>query len=104
MAHTEKPDEQQSVVEEEPVDNNNLSTNGSHASQDTDLADDEEYIEMDVYEQDSFYEQEMESEFMAPMFDSQDHHRDMMAMLMNEGYLTQEIKLWKAHMKSSKTA
>ena len=41
---------------------------------------------------------------MAPMFDSQDHHRDTMATLTNEGYSTQEIKLWKAHMKSSKTA
>ena len=103
-AHTEKPDEQQSVVEEEPVDNDNLSTNGSHASQDADLADDEEYVEMDVYEQDSFYEQETESEFMAPMFDSQNHHRDTMATLTNEGYSTQEIKLRKARMKSSKTA
>ena len=52
-AHTEKPDEQQSVAEEEPVDNNNLSTNESHVSQDADLADNEEYIEMDVYEQDN---------------------------------------------------
>jgi hypothetical protein len=49
-AHTEKPDEHQSMADAEQVDDDKSSTNGSHASQDTELADDEEYVEMDIYE------------------------------------------------------
>jgi hypothetical protein len=103
-AHTEQPDEHQSATEEDHADDGRSSTNGSHASQDADLADDEEYVEMDVYEQNSYYEQETESEFIAPMFDSEDQRRDTMATMANEGYPTREIKLRKARMKSSKTA
>jgi hypothetical protein len=103
-AHTEKPDEHQSMADAEQVDDDKSSTNGSHASQDAELADDEEYVEMDIYEQNSYYERETETEFMAPLFDSQDHHGDMMATLTNEGHSTQEIKIRKARMKSSKSA
>jgi hypothetical protein len=69
VAHTEKLDEHQSIAEAEQMDNDKSSTNGSHTSQDAELADDEEYIEMDIYEQNSYYEQETETEFMAPLFD-----------------------------------
>jgi hypothetical protein len=103
-AHMEKPDEHQSMADAEQVDDDKSSTNGSHTSQDAELADDEEYVEMDVYKQNSYYEHEMETEFMAPLFDLQDHHGDMMATLTNEGHSTQEIKIWKARMKSSKSA
>jgi hypothetical protein len=103
-AHTEHPDEQQSLAEEEQVDNNKLSTTGSHTSQDAELADDEEYVKMDIYEQESQYDQGTESEFLAPMFDLQDHQRDMVATLTNEGQSIQEIRQQKARMKSSKTS
>jgi hypothetical protein len=41
---------------------------------------------------------------MASLFNLQDHHGDMMVTLMNEGHSTQEIKIQKAHIKSSKSA
>ena len=102
-AHTEKPNDHQSVAEE-PVDDNKSSTHGSPASHNADLADDEEYVEMDVYEQNSFYERDTETEFIAPMFDVESHRKDTMATMTNEGYATREIKLRKARMKASKTA
>jgi hypothetical protein len=104
MAYIEKLDEHQSMAEAEQVDDNKSSINGLHASQDAELADDDKYVKMDVYEQNCYYEYEMETKFMAPLFDSQDHHGNIMVTLMNEGYSTQEIKIWKAHMKSSKAA
>lgn len=86
------------------MENDKLSTAGSHTSQDTELADDEEYVEMDVYEQESQYDQGTESEFLAPLFDSQDHQGDMVATLTNGGQSIREIRQRKARMKSSKTS
>ena len=54
-AHTEKPEDLQNGIEEQ-ADDDKLSAHGSHASHDTNLADDEEYVEMDIYEQNSLYE------------------------------------------------
>ena len=53
-AHTEKPDDTQNNIEGQ-ADNEKSSAHGSHASHDADLADDKEYMEMDVYKQNSFY-------------------------------------------------
>jgi hypothetical protein len=102
-AHTEKPEDPQNGVEEQ-ADDDKSSAHGSRASHDANLTDDEEYMEMDVYEQNSFYERETETEFIAPMFDVGNHHNEMMATLMNEGAVTREIRLWKARVKMSKTA
>ena len=102
-AHTEKPDDTQNDVEGQ-ADDDKSSADGSHASHDADLADDKEYVEMDVYEQNSSYERETEMEFMAPMFDVGDHCHDTMATLTNGGTITREIKLRKAHVRTSKTA
>jgi hypothetical protein len=54
-AHTEKPKDPQNGVEEQ-ADDDKSSAHSSRASHDANLADDEEYVEMDVYEQNSFYE------------------------------------------------
>jgi hypothetical protein len=102
-AHTEKPEDPQNGVEEQ-VDDDKSSAHGSRASHDANLADDKEYVEMDVYEQNSFYERETETEFIAPMFDVGNHRNETMATLMNEGAVTREIRLRKARVKMSKTA
>lgn len=102
-AHTAKPEDLQNGIEE-LADDGNSSAHNSHASHDANLADDEEYVEMDVYEQNSFYERETETEFIAPMFDVGDHRSDTMATLTNEGTATREIRLRKARVKTSKTA
>ena len=54
-AHTEKSDDTQNDVEGQ-ADDDKSSAHRSHASHDTDLTDDKEYVEMDVYEQNSSYE------------------------------------------------
>ena len=83
-AHTEKPKDLQNGVEEQ-ADSDKSSAHGSHASHDTNLTDDEEYVEMDVYEQNSFYERETDTKFLTPMFDVGDHCNDTMATLTNKG-------------------
>ena len=102
-AHTEKPDDNQNDIEGQ-ADNDKSSAHGSHASHDADLADDKEYVEMDIYKQNSSYERETEMEFMAPMFDVGDHRYDTMATLTNRGTITREIKLRNARVRTSKTA
>jgi hypothetical protein len=60
-AHTEKPEDPQNGVEEQADDDKSLA-HGSCASHDANLTDDEEYVEMDVYEQNNFYERETETQ------------------------------------------
>jgi hypothetical protein len=50
----EKPEDPQNGVKEQ-ADDDKSSAHSSRASHDANLADDEEYMEMDVYEQNSFY-------------------------------------------------
>jgi hypothetical protein len=54
-AHMEKPEDLQNGVEEQ-ADDDKSSAHSSHTSHNANLADDEEYVEIDVYEQNSFYE------------------------------------------------
>jgi len=54
-AHTEKPDDTQNDIKGQ-ADDNKSSAHGSHASHNADLTNDEEYVEMDIYEQNSSYE------------------------------------------------
>ena len=101
-AHTEIPEEEPQEVDDEQSDEEgDASQQESQGHRDDeDLAENEEYVELDVYEQNDFYERESDTEFMAPMFDLDT--RESLATITNGYQHTHEVKMRKAQLRASK--